>query len=120
VTRLRLYLDEDSMRGSFIAALRNSKVDVMTVSEANRRAYSDEDQLIWAAPEGRVIYSFNVKDFSRLHSYFIQQNLYHAGIVAVPRQRYSVGEQLRGLLKLMESLSAEEMVNQLIFLSNYI
>jgi hypothetical protein len=117
---LRLYLDEDAMRGSFVSALRASNVDVLTVSEANRKSYSDEAQLLWATSEERVIYSFNVQDFSRLHRDFLQKNLHHAGIIAVPRQRYSVGEQLRGLLKVMECLSTEEMVDQLIFLSNYI
>jgi hypothetical protein len=113
-------LDEDAMRGSFVSALRASNVDVLTVSEANRKSYSDEAQLLWATSEERVIYSFNVQDFSRLHRDFLQKNLHHAGIIAVPRQRYSVGEQLRGLLKVMECLSTEEMVDQLIFLSNYI
>ncbi|WP_257236021.1 hypothetical protein [Nostoc sp. 'Peltigera malacea cyanobiont' DB3992] len=36
------------------------------------------------------------------------------------QQRYSVGQQLQGLLKLIATRSAEEMVNQLVFLSAYI
>ena len=40
----------------------------------------------------------------------------HAGIVLAPQQQYSVGQQLRGLLKLAADKSALEMANQLVFL----
>ena len=42
----------------------------------------------------------------------------HTGIV-ISSQEYSVGEQMRRILKLMVAKSAEEMVNQLVFLSAY-
>jgi hypothetical protein len=44
----------------------------------------------------------------------------HTGIILAERQSYSIGEQLRGLLRLMETKSAEEMRNQLLFLGTYI
>ncbi|MBP5974573.1 hypothetical protein HW132_18000 [Brasilonema sp. CT11] len=44
----------------------------------------------------------------------------HAGIALAPQQQYSVGQQLRGLLKLAADKSAKEMANQLVFLSAYI
>ncbi|WP_255552833.1 hypothetical protein [[Phormidium] sp. ETS-05] len=37
-----------------------------------------------------------------------------------PRQSYSVGSQLRGILRLMAVKSAEDMINQLEFLGSYI
>jgi hypothetical protein len=40
----------------------------------------------------------------------------HTGIV-ISSQEYSVGEQMRRVLKLMAAKSAEEIVNQLLFLS---
>ena len=120
MSQMRLYLDEDAQRGSLVAALRNSKVDVMTVSEVGRRGYSDDQQLLWATEQERVLYSFNVKDFSRLHNRLLTEENTHAGIIVVPRQRYSVGEQLRGLLKLTAARSAEDMIAQLVYLSNYI
>jgi hypothetical protein len=43
----------------------------------------------------------------------------HSGIILVPLQRYSIGEQLRGLLKLISQKSSEDMMNQLVFLSAY-
>jgi hypothetical protein len=82
--------------------------------------YSDEEQLIWATEQGRVIYSFNIGYFCRLHGDFIAQERNHAGIVLASQQQYSIGQQLRGLLKLATDNSSEEMVNQLMFLSAYI
>lgn len=119
MSQIRLYLDEDAQRGSLVIALRNSKVDVTTVSEVGRIGAPDDQQLLWATEQGRVLYSFNVKDFSQLHNRLLTEKKTHAGIIVVPRQRYSVGEQWRGLLALMRSRSAEDMAAQLAYLSNY-
>lgn len=120
MSQIRLYLDEDAQRGSLVVALRNSNVDVATALEAKRLGYPDDQQLLWAMEQGKVLYSFNVKDFSRLHSNLLTEGSAHAGIIVVPRQRYSVGEQLRGLLALMATRSAEDMMAQLVYLSNYL
>jgi hypothetical protein len=120
MAQICFYIDEDAMRNSFVNALRNANLDVITVAEVDRLGYSDTEQLDWATEQHRVLYSFNVKDFSVLHNQRLTQDNSHAGIIVVPRQRYAIGEQLRGILNLANSLSAEEMVNQLIYLSNYI
>ena len=101
MSKIRLYLDEDIQEQALILALRNSGVDVITTSEANRLSFSDEEQLIWATEQGRVVYSFNRSDFSRLHHICIAQERSHTGIILAQQQRYSVGAQLRGLLNLI-------------------
>ncbi|BAY48919.1 hypothetical protein SAMD00079811_65480 [Scytonema sp. HK-05] len=120
MSRIRLYLDEDTIKGALIQALRNADLDIITVADADRLGYPDEEQLIWAVEQGRVIYSFNIRDFCRLHGEFVVQQRCHAGIVLAPQQQYSVGQQLRGLLKLAADKSAKEMANQLVFLNAYI
>jgi predicted nuclease of predicted toxin-antitoxin system len=120
MSKIRLYLDEDTLRKTFVQALRENGIDVVTVSDANNLGRIDEEQLIWATEQGRVIYTFNSRDFCRLHGSFIAVGNNHAGIIVVPRQSYSVGEQLRGLLNLIGSKSAEGMMNQLEFLGTYI
>jgi len=119
VSKIRFSLDEDSVEKSLVAAFRNADLDVVTVNEIERQTYSDEEQLIWATEQGRVIYSYNRRDFCRLHSEFLQQATNHAGIVLLQQQRYSIGQQLRGVLKLVSAIPAEQMVNQLVFLSAY-
>ncbi|WP_255532418.1 hypothetical protein [Microcoleus sp. LEGE 07076] len=42
MTQIRLYLDEDIQKQALILALRNSGIDVLTTSEANKVSYLDE------------------------------------------------------------------------------
>jgi len=117
---LRLYSDEDAMRAALVTALRNSGIDVMTAAEANRLGDADEQHLRWATEQQRVLYSFNVKDFSRIHNALIAQEGSHAGIIVVTRQGFSIGQQLQGILRLMAEKSETDLRNQLVYLSNYI
>lgn len=59
---MRLYLDEHIpiVLASF---LRTHGVDCLTVRDAGRLGFSDEDQLVLATKERRVLVSFNCKDF---------------------------------------------------------
>lgn len=120
MSQIRLYLDEDMIRRALIQALRNADIDVVTTSEANNLSYTDEQQLIWATTDNRVIYSFNMRDFCRLHQYYMEQGIEHSGIIVAERQSYAVGDQLRGIVKLMAIKLAEEMSNELVFLGAYI
>ncbi len=116
---VRLYCDEDSVQHALVFALRKRGVDIVTSLEAGTTKQSDERQLDYAAAQGRVIYSFNVGDFCRLHSQWLSQNRPHAGIVVARQQHYSIGEQMRRLLRLVARVSAEEMQNRLEFLSDW-
>jgi len=120
VSKIRLYVDEDAVERGLVQGLRNAGLDVMTTADSNRLSFPDEEQLIWATEQGRVIYSFNRRDFNRLHSIFLAEGRSHAGIILAQQQRYSVGSQLRGILRLMAVKSAEDMINQLEFLGSYI
>ena len=120
MSQIRLYFDEDIMEKALVLALRSRDVDVLTVGEAGRVGESDETQLIWATEQERVLYSSNIGDFCQLHTAFIAEARTHAGILLVSQQRYSVGEKLRGILRLISAKSAEEMVNQLDFLTPYL
>lgn len=120
MVQIRWYIDEDAMRSAFVTALREAGLDVVTVADVDRLGASDAEQLAWATQQSRILYTFNVKDFSLLHTQWLIQGKSHAGIMVVPRQRYSIGEQLRGLRNLTVKRSAEEMVNQLVYLSNYL
>jgi hypothetical protein len=82
---------------------------------------SDEAHLEYAARHGRVICSFNVADFARLHGEWLSLGRNHAGILLVQQlRRYSVGTQLRALLRLSAELNATDIRNRLVYLSNWI
>jgi hypothetical protein len=120
MSQIRLYLDEDSEDLALVKALEKQQVDVITTLSSDRRRRPDEDQLRYATAQSRVIYTCNVQDFYQLHTLFISRIEPHAGIIMGQQQRYSIGTQLRGLVKLIEAKPAEEMQNQIEFLSHWI
>jgi hypothetical protein len=120
MSQICFYLDEDSFEKSLVKAFRRAGLDVVTVADVGRQRYADEEQLIWAASQGRSIYSYNRRDFCRLHDELLTAGRNHSGIIVLQQQRYSIGQQVKGLLRLVAEQSKEDMVNQLIFLGAYI
>nr|WP_238718595.1 DUF5615 family PIN-like protein [Petrachloros mirabilis] len=90
MSKILLYIDEDSIDEDFVQALRSRNVDVLTVADVGMLRRSDEEQLDWARQNGRVIFSFNTRDFYQLHIALIEQGLSHAGIILAPQQRYGI------------------------------
>ena len=113
---IRLYVDEDAMDKDLVGALRARGVDVVTALDVGMIERRDEQHLEYATAQGRVLYTFNVKDFYLLHAIFQEKNRPHAGIILVRQQRYSIGLQVRRILRLVASKSAEEMKNRVEFL----
>ena len=101
-------MDED-----FVEALKARNVDVLTVADAGMLHRSDEEQLDWAKQNGRVIFSFNTRDFYRLHTTLVSKGSSHAGIILAPQQRYGIGDLMRGVLRLINTKSSAEMQGQL-------
>ena len=116
MTQIRLYLDEDTMDRDLLTALRLRNVDVLSTGEVQMLSRSDEEQLKWALKNQRVVYSFNIRDFYRIHTNWVEERQNHSGII-LGFQSYSIGEQMRRILRIIATKSAEEMKNQVEFLS---
>ena len=119
MSRIRYCLDEDVQSRALVVGLRARAVDVLTSSEAALNETDDETQLAFASRDGRVLVSSNVVDFPRIHRESLAAGRDHAGILIVPQQRWQVGEVIRRLLALHDSLSAESMRNRLEYLSHW-
>lgn len=117
--QIDLYIDEDSQNQSLVRALKARQIDVLTVQDTDTFGLSDIEQLRLATKKNRVLYSHNIRDFCQLHTDFITSNENHSGI-ALLAQDYSIGEQVRAILELISDSNADEMQNQLKFLSKYI
>ncbi len=100
MSRICLYLDEDTIQNALIKALRNADLDIITTADVGMLGYSDEEQLIWSTEHKRVIYSFNIGDFCRLHRDYMVQGKTHGGIIVARQQQYSIRQQLTGLLRI--------------------
>ena len=116
--QIRLYFDEDALHRRLKQALNERGVDVLTSEEAGMRERDDKDHLDFATAQGRVLYSFNIRNYCRIHTECIVSDKPHAGMILAPQQRYSIGEQMRRLMRIVNARTAEQMTNQLEFLSN--
>ncbi|MGI8925684.1 MAG: DUF5615 family PIN-like protein [Tepidiformaceae bacterium] len=90
---IALYLDEDALDRHLIQALRSFGIDVLTAHEAGRLGCTDAEQLEFATSLGRVLYTFNVVDYARLHAEWLRAGHAHAGLILIHDQRMPVGEQ---------------------------
>ena len=107
------------MQNALVIALRARRVDVLTASDCGMVGRSDEEHLRYATGDDRVLYSFNIKDYSLVHEQWIATGHEHAGMILASQQRYAIGEQLRRLLHLVNGRSATEMRSRLEYLSNW-
>ncbi|RJP34547.1 MAG: hypothetical protein C4527_02050 [Candidatus Omnitrophota bacterium] len=117
--KISLYFDEDSMDKHLVRALRARNIKVNTALDAGMIQRADEEHLNYASSQNHVLFSFNVGDFYRLHSEFMKHEKPHAGIILAQQQRYSIGILLRNLLKLIATISADEMKNRIEFINRW-
>lgn len=109
---IRLFVDEDVWNG-LAAALRETGYDAISVAEAGRKGFTDEDQLAHATVEQRAIFTHNVQDFAPLAETYFFQRVRHYGIIVA--RRFEKGELLRRTLALLDGLTAESLADTLRF-----
>jgi hypothetical protein len=119
VSLIRIYADEDAMRGAVVQSLRSCGVAVLTPVDTGLMGAADEVHLACAAQREYVLYSFNVGDYCRLHAEWRYAGRDHGGIVVAPQRQFSIGEQVRRILRLRAAVAAEAMRNRLEFLGNW-
>ena len=119
MSQIKICVDEDAMDSDLVAALRSRGVTVITALDAGLAEKSDDEQLAFATERGCVLCTFNVSDFHRLHTQWAGAGREHAGMILAPQQRFSVGEQLRRILRLRATTTTVNMRNQVEFLGNW-
>lgn len=107
--KIKFYTDEH-VSSSVVKGLRMRGVDVMTTKEAGMLGASDEEHIVFAKREGRVIFTQD-EDFLKLHS----KGFEHSGIVYAD-QRTPIGDIIRGLMLIYQVLDSDEMKNHVEFL----
>jgi len=112
-----LYFDEDSVNRALIRALLARGMDVTNAIDAGHAGLADQEQLDHATAVGRVLFTYNVGDFFALHTQFRQDGRSHAGLILAVQQRYSVGEQMRRILRLNRERSSDAMRGKVEFLT---
>ena len=114
MTKPRLHLDADASDAALEKELRKRGHDVTrTPNEWIKSNANDEEQLLSATQQRRVIFTFNTKDFVRI----ARRVLHHAGIILSPRK--SMPRVFKALDRFFNESSAEEMEDQVRWLSDW-
>ncbi|MBV8076590.1 MAG: DUF5615 family PIN-like protein [Planctomycetaceae bacterium] len=104
---IRFHLDENGAR-ALGEGLRRHGIDVTTTPEAGLIGATDEEQVAYALPLGRVIFTQD-GDFLGIH----RRGIPHAGIAYCPKDSRSIGQIVDGLVLIWDALEPEDMTNHL-------
>jgi len=106
-----LYTDAD-ITTALAPALRWRGYTAQNTVEADNAARSDAAQLTYATEQGMAILTYNAQDFIPLARAWYATGREHAGIILSEQfSQRQFGELLRRVLRLLDSLTADEMYN---------
>jgi predicted nuclease of predicted toxin-antitoxin system len=108
----QVYVDEDV--DILVATLLLARgINITTAREQQMLGESDEKQLAFAVSVERCILTHNRLDFEKLHTSYLINHQFHAGIlIAKRRNPYEIAERVAILL---DTLTADEIFNQLLY-----
>jgi hypothetical protein len=74
-------------------------------------------KIAFATSQGYTILTYNSHHFPHLHTMMVSSSNTHAGIIVGTRE--DPRRNIRALLNILNTLSAEEIQNQLVYLNNW-
>ena len=77
----------------------------------------DEKQMAWAASEQRAVVTFNFADFVVLHEKYLQEGRDHFGVILSTEEK--IGTLLSRLLRLLNTIPADELKGQIRWLNEF-
>ncbi len=110
----RLYFDEDVSR-DVVENLRQRGFDVLSARDAGQLHLGDDEQLAFAVAEGRALVTHNRHDFELRHQRYLSMGQSHCGII-IAKRRFQDTIVVRKLLTLLNSMTAEDMRDQLCYI----
>ena len=116
MSRPKLHLDADASQKALHQALIKSGHDV-TQTPHSRLPFEAEDdfQLLWATAQGRIIFTYNIRDFINMSDRYPN----HAGILLCHRSSFNISDLIRLTDRVLTKTSAEEWTGQMRWLSDW-
>jgi predicted nuclease of predicted toxin-antitoxin system len=112
----RLHLNEH-LSPRLAAQLRQYGFDVTSTLELGMVESNDDEQLAFAATQRRAFVTFNHKDFAVRHKQYMAEGKEHWGIIFSTEE--TTGVLLRRLLRLLNTLSADQLKNEILWLNDF-
>ena len=109
--RIRIYADEN-VNAAIVEGLKRRGVEIWSASGTGKLGLSDKEQLKYASEEKAVIFTHD-DDFLSMAA---ESEIEHHGIIYAHQQHLSIGECIRRLKTLVETMSPDEMHNRILFL----
>jgi predicted nuclease of predicted toxin-antitoxin system len=113
---MKLYFDEH-VHPLVAVMLRERGVDCRTTREAGNLGGSDEDQLHYATAQGRVLLTFDRRDFLILARQWATIHRRHAGLIL--SKQCPVPELVRYLLRCHTRHQHDNLTDHILWLQNY-
>jgi len=111
-----VYTDAD-IAADLAGKIRARGYDAVSAFEKGQRYLDDEPQLEYANSEGRAILTHNQRHFEPLHRKWLSEGRDHSGIIL--SVQIPIGELLKRMLRLLNQVTADEMRNNLRYLSDF-
>jgi predicted nuclease of predicted toxin-antitoxin system len=112
----KLHLDEH-LSPRLAVQLRMHGFDVTSTREMGMLSDNDEVQLAFAAAEQRALVTCNHKDFAVLHQRYLDESKEHYGIILSTEE--TISTLRRRFLRLLNTLTAAELKNQMRWLNEF-
>lgn len=114
--RPRLHLDADtSIRALYKALLARGHDLTRTPNEWMPEDADDEAQLLGATAQGRVIFTFNIRDYQPLAARY----LHHGGVLLAAQSRWSLSDLIATLDRLLTETLAKDWPGQVRWLNDW-
>jgi hypothetical protein len=81
----------------------------MAAHEVGMAEVSDDEQMAYAAAEGRAILTCNAQDFTPIFRDYWRNQRSHSGVIV--SEQLGLGEMLRRAIQFLNSVTADEMHN---------
>jgi hypothetical protein len=117
---ITLYTDED-LTSELAPALRERGFEARSAAEAGRLKADNASQLAYAANNGFTLLTCNAAHFLRLAQHYAATGQSHAGIIISSEQysRRRFGELLRLVLRVLNTLTAGDVRDTVIYLQQF-
>jgi hypothetical protein len=112
----KLYLNEH-LSPRLATQLNSYGFDVKSSRGARMLSSDDDEQFALAVSEQRAIVTFNFSDFVKIHENYVAEGKEHWGIILSTGER--TGTMLHRLLRLLNSVTAEELKTTIRWLNEF-